>query len=193
MVEISPSSSIDGKKNDSSVCVRTLARRFSSFSASNSSWKARSRLNACTIAMPATDSAMCAVTAAIRLRTSSCATEDVRWNQRVSTSAGGSTMNEIMPSRQSTMKTTTIAVGSSTTFAASVGRPCDSASDSASTSLVRRAMIQPARCSEKYRSDSEVRCSNRSRRSPSTIPWPTPARPRMRMALSTQPTAPTRM
>ena len=78
VVEISPRSSIDGKKNESSVCVRTLARRFSSFSRSNSSWKARSRLNACTIAIPATDSAMCAVTAAIRLRTSSWATEDVR-------------------------------------------------------------------------------------------------------------------
>ena len=148
-VEIMPSSSIDGKNTDSSVCVRMLARRFSPLSRSNSSWKARSRLNACTIAIPATDSAMWAVTAAMRFRTSSCATDDWRWNHRVSTIAGGVTMNAIMPSRQSTMNTATTAVGSSTTLAASVGRPCDSASEMASTSLVRRAMIQPARCSEK--------------------------------------------
>ncbi len=82
--------------------------RFSAFSSSNSSWNARSRLNACTIAMPATDSATCAVTAAIRFRTSSWATADVRWNQRVSTSAGGSTMTtQTMPSRQSTTNSTT--------------------------------------------------------------------------------------
>ena len=41
---------------------------FASLSASNSAWKRRSRLNACTTAIPATDSAICAVTAAIRFR-----------------------------------------------------------------------------------------------------------------------------
>ena len=34
-------------------------------------------------------------------------------------------------------------------FETSVGRPCESASEMASTSLVTRAMIHPARCSEK--------------------------------------------
>ena len=58
-------------------------------------------------------------------------------------------MKAIKPSLQSTTKTAITAVGSSTTLAARVGRPWESASDSASTSLVRRAMIQPARCSEK--------------------------------------------
>jgi hypothetical protein len=38
-------------------------------------------------------------------------------------------------------------------------------------------MIQPAFCCEKYRSDSEVRCEKRSRRSSSTIRWPTLASP----------------
>ena len=116
--------------------MHTLAVRFSVFRRSNSVWKARSRLNACTTAIPATDSAMCAVTAAIRSRTSSWATADRRWNQRVSTSAGGSTTNAISPSRQSTTNTAAIATGSSTTLAASVGSPCESASESASTSLV---------------------------------------------------------
>src|SRR5207244_2919868 len=40
------------------------------------------------IAMPATDSASCAVTAEIRFRTSTCAECERTWNQRVSTSAG---------------------------------------------------------------------------------------------------------
>jgi hypothetical protein len=35
--------------------------------------------------------------------------------------------------------------------------PCERTSEIASTSDVSRAMIQPARCSEKYRSDSPVR------------------------------------
>ena len=56
--------------------VRRLSSRFASFSASNSAWNRRSRLNACTIAIPATDSAICAVTAPIRLRGSTFA--DVR-------------------------------------------------------------------------------------------------------------------
>ena len=52
--------------------------RFSPFRPSNWRWNSRSRLNACTIAIPATDSATCAVTAAMRLRTSSWATADLR-------------------------------------------------------------------------------------------------------------------
>ena len=65
-----------------------FATRFASFSSSNSRWNARSRLNACTTAMPATDSASCAVTAAMRVRTSANATCERRWNQRVTTIAG---------------------------------------------------------------------------------------------------------
>jgi hypothetical protein len=47
------------------------------------------------------------------------------------------------------MNSAVIAAGSSTALVTSVGRPCESTSEIASTSLVRRAMIQPARCSEK--------------------------------------------
>ena len=42
-----------------------------------------------------------------------------------------------------------IAEGRRTTFETSVGIPCESTSETASTSLVRRAMIQPAFCCEK--------------------------------------------
>ena len=38
-VEIIPSSSIDGKKTEKSVCVYTFADRFSMFSSSNVAWK----------------------------------------------------------------------------------------------------------------------------------------------------------
>ena len=89
------------------------------------------------------------MTTAIRLRTSSCATLDTRWNQRVRTSAGGSTTSATSASRQSLMNSAVIAAGSSTALVTSVGRPCESTSEIASTSLVSRAMIQPARCSEK--------------------------------------------
>ena len=51
--------------------------------------------------------------------------------------------------RQSTTKSTMTVVGRRTTFETSVGRPCERASEIASTSLVTRAMIHPARCSEK--------------------------------------------
>ncbi len=123
--------------------------RFSWFSSSNSLWNWRSRLNAWTIAIPATDSATCAVTAAMRLRTSSCATADLRWNHRESASAGGRITMATSPRRQSTTKSTMTVVGRRTTFETSVGRPCERASEIASTSLVTRAMIHPARCSEK--------------------------------------------
>ena len=123
--------------------------RLATFSPSNSVWNRRSRLNACTTAMPATDSAICAVTAAMRLRVSTSATCEVRWNQRVSTSAGGTIANTTSPSRQSAISSAAIAAGRSTTFETSVGMPCDSTSETASTSLVSRAMIQPAFCCEK--------------------------------------------
>ncbi len=126
-----------------------FAVRFSRFSSSNWPWNWRSRLNAWTMAIPETDSATWAVTAAIRFRTSSWATADLRWNQRVSTRVGGRITIATSPRRQSTTKSTITVVGSSTTFETSVGRPCESASEIASTSLVTRAMIQPARCSEK--------------------------------------------
>src|SRR5690348_13037352 len=145
-----------------------LAARLAPLSSSKSCWNERSRLNACTTAIPDRDSAICAVTAAMRFRTSSWARADLTWNQRVRTSAGGSTTSATSPSRQSLMKSAITAAGSSTAFVTSVGSPCERTSDRASTSLVSRAMIQPARCSEKYRSESEVRWSKRSRRSPST-------------------------
>ena len=78
-----------GKKTELSRCATKLARRFSPFSTSNARWNSCSRLYAWTTAMPATDSAMWAVTAAMRLRTSAKAICDLTWNQRVRSSAGG--------------------------------------------------------------------------------------------------------
>ncbi len=82
-----------------------------------------------------------------------------------------------------------IAAISVSELATSVASPCESTSEIASTSDVRRAMIQPARCCEKYRSESPVRCSKRSSRSSSTIDWPMRARPRIIVVVSTQATA----
>ena len=141
--------------------------------------------------MPATDSARCAVTAAMRLRTSSWAAADRRWNQRVIAIAGGSTTSDTSASRQSLMNSAATATGSSTALETSVGRPVESTSEIASTSLVSRAMIQPARCSEKYRCDSDVRWSNSSRRRPSTSSWPNCAMPRMTKPKSPQPSSDT--
>ena len=148
-VATTPRNSIDGKNTDEIRCATTLASRLSMLSSSKRAWKADSRRNDWTTAMPATDSARCAVTIAIRLRTSSCAAPDTRWNQRVRTSAGGSTTSATSASRQSLMNSAVIAAGSSTALVTSVGRPCERTSEIASTSLVSRAMIQPARCSEK--------------------------------------------
>ena len=78
-----------GKNTELSRCATTLARRFSPFSTSKVRWNSCSRLYAWTTAMPAIDSAMCAVTAAMRFRTSVKATCDRTWNQRVRSSAGG--------------------------------------------------------------------------------------------------------
>jgi hypothetical protein len=106
-------------------------------------------LNACTTAIPDTDSAICAVTAPIRSRDSTRATCDTRWNQRVRISAGGTIATTTSPRCQSAISIAATAAGSRMTFATSVGIPCESTSDTESTSLVRRAMIQPAFCCEK--------------------------------------------
>jgi hypothetical protein len=67
----------------------------------------------------------------------------------VRTSAGGRITSATSASRQSFTKSAISAAGRRMMFVTSVGRPCESTSESASTSLVKRAMIQPARCSEK--------------------------------------------
>ena len=99
--------------------------------------------------MPETDSAICAVTAPMRSRVSTSATCDTRVNQRVRTSAGGTVAITTRPRRQSAMSSAAIADGSRMTLETSVGIPCERTSLTASTSLVRRAMIQPAFCCEK--------------------------------------------
>ena len=71
------------------------------------------------------------------------------------------------------MKSPTTPAHSVRVLTTSVVRPWESTSESASTSDVSRAMIQPAFCCEKYFSDSVVRWSKRSSRSPSTTSWPT--------------------
>ena len=107
--------------------------------------------------MPATDSASCAVTAAIRVRTSANAMCDAVWNQRVTTIPGGSTISATTPRRQSSRKRPPIAASNVSELTTSVVRPWLRTSETASTSLVSRAMIQPAFCCEKYRSESDVR------------------------------------
>ena len=64
-------------------------------------------------------------------------------------SVGGRTTNAMSPSRQSAMRSAATAAGRRMTFETSVGIPCERMSETASTSLVRRAMIQPAFCCEK--------------------------------------------
>ena len=99
--------------------------------------------------MPATDSASCAVTAAIRVRTSANAVCEAVWNQRVTTIPGGSTISATTPRRQSSRNRPPIAASSVSELTTSVVRPWLSTSEIASTSLVSRAMIQPAFCCEK--------------------------------------------
>ncbi len=144
-----PRNSIDGKKTEKIRWTYVDCARLASLSASNSAWKRRSRLNACTTAIPATDSAICAVTAAIRFRCSTFAACETRWNHRERMSVGGRTTNAISPRRQSAMRSAMTAAGRRMTFETRVGIPCESTSETASTSLVRRAMIQPAFCCEK--------------------------------------------
>ena len=62
-----PKNSIAGKKSELSHCANWFVRRFAMLASSNSARNARSRLNAWTTAMPATDSAICAVIAGDRV------------------------------------------------------------------------------------------------------------------------------
>ena len=73
--------------------------------------------------MPATDSASCAVTAAIRVRTSANAVCDAVWNQRVTTIPGGSTISATTPRRQSSRKRPPIAARSVSELTTSVVSP----------------------------------------------------------------------
>ena len=100
--------------------------------------------------MPETDSAICAVTLPIRLRVSTSATCDVRWNQRVSDERRRHDREDDEPEPPvGDQERDRRAAGSRITFATSVGMPCERTSETASTSLVSRAMIQPAFCCEK--------------------------------------------
>ena len=99
--------------------------------------------------MPDTDSAICAVSDEIVSRTRRNAACDRTWNQRVSTSVGGRITSATRPSRQSRMKSPMTAAMSVSVLTTSVVSPCERTSDSASTSDVSRAMIQPAFCWEK--------------------------------------------
>ena len=77
---------------------------------------------------------------------------DVRTRSGTSASRrcpGGSTISATTPSRQSSRKSPPIAATSVSELTTSVVRPWLRTSESASTSLVRRAMIQPAFCCEK--------------------------------------------
>ena len=144
-----PKISIAGKKSELSHCANWFVRRFARFASSNSAWNARSRLNAWMTAIPETDSAICAVIPEIVLRTSRNAACERTWNHRVSTSVGGRMTSATRPRRQSRMNRPITAATSVSELATSVVSPCERTSETASTSDVRRAMIQPARCSEK--------------------------------------------
>src|SRR5207248_11293516 len=69
---------------------------------------------------------------AIRLRCSTFAVCETRWNQRERMSAGGSTAKETSPRRQSAISRAVTAAGSRITFETSVGMPCDSTSETRS-------------------------------------------------------------
>ena len=103
-----------------------------------------SRLNAWITAMPASDSAIWAVTAAMRLRTSPNAAGERTGTSARTSSAGGNHAASRAPSRQSTSEQRDDRPTNVSVLAMSVFRPSESTSESASTSLVRRAMIQPA-------------------------------------------------
>ncbi len=148
-VAIRPSSSMPGKKTELSSCAYVFVRRLASFAESNSARKACSRLNAWMTAMPETDSAICAVIEEIVSRTRRNAACDLTWNQRVRISVGGRTTSATSPRRQSRMKRPQTAASSVSVLTTSVVSPCERTSERASTSEVRRAMIQPAFCCEK--------------------------------------------
>ena len=77
-VEITPSSSIEGKNTENRRWATTLDERLASFSSSNWAWNARSRLKAWITVMPATDSAIWAVTPLMVFRTFNWATDERR-------------------------------------------------------------------------------------------------------------------
>src|SRR4051812_6801774 len=128
-----PRNSIVGKKTEKIFCAYVLAARFAALSSSNSRWNARSRLKAWTIAIPDSDSATWAVTAEIRLRTSSCAAAERTWNQRVRRSEGGRTTSETSPSRQSFTKSAITAAGGGTGVVTRGGRARERTAESAAT------------------------------------------------------------
>ena len=148
-IAIAPRNSMPGKNSELSHCACVLVCRFAQFARSNSPRNARSRLNAWMTAMPETDSAICAVMDEIVSRTRRNAACDLTWNQRVRTSVGGRITSATSPSRQSSTKSPTTAAISVSVLTTSVVSPCERTSESASTSEVNRAMIQPAFCCEK--------------------------------------------
>ncbi len=99
--------------------------------------------------MPATDSARCAVTPAMVVRVSPNARRERRWNQRPKTATSGVTISVTSASRQSSTNRPMIAKTIVKRPQISAPSSADSTSLRVSTSLVRRLMIQPARCSEK--------------------------------------------
>ena len=86
-----PSSSMPGKNSEFSHWACVFVWRFAQLDRSNSSRNARSRLKAWMIAIPETDSAICAVIAEIVSRTRRNAECDLTWDHRVTTSVGGRT------------------------------------------------------------------------------------------------------
>ena len=100
--------------------------------------------------MPASDSAICAVSAEMRVRTSAKAVcERDLEPARDHACVGGRITIVASARRQSRMASAIIAPVSVSTLPTSVESPSESTSESASTSFVMREMIQPARCSEK--------------------------------------------
>ena len=57
-VATTPRNSIEGKKTEKIRCTSVACSLFAAFSSSNWRWNARSRLYACTTAIPETDSAI---------------------------------------------------------------------------------------------------------------------------------------
>ena len=83
----------------------------------------------------------------MRVRTSAKAVCERIWNQRDTTIVGGRITMVASARRQSSSAIAMIAPVSVSTLPTSVESPSESTSESASTSFVMRAMIQPARCS----------------------------------------------
>ena len=89
------------------------------------------------------------MTPAIVVRVSPKATRERRWNQRPKIATPGITTSVTSASRQSRTNRPTIAKAMVKRPQISAPSSADSTSLRVSTSLVRRLMIQPARCSEK--------------------------------------------